>query len=228
VTNGRIIVGCTHDEEDPDRVAVSYLTTGAALDQGKQVVMWLTSEGVRLALGGYAEPIRAELDPPVNAADGVRRRGRHDVHVLSGLAREVTRISVQNPLRDVMLRATLQGAGSGRKESMMRKLLAAGMAAMALLGVTAGTATAKPGKHDFTYIATIDCGSGPIEVGSTDDLFAPLVDLSSGRKYQPVAWDVVVDGRTIQVSDRKKLPKHSVDCSYDDGVATGTVTVKKA
>jgi predicted peroxiredoxin len=63
--NGRVIVGCTHGEEDPDRVVVSYLTAGAALDQGKQVVMWLTSEGVRLALQGYVDPIRSELDPPV-------------------------------------------------------------------------------------------------------------------------------------------------------------------
>jgi predicted peroxiredoxin len=63
--NGRVIVGCTHGEEDPDRVAVSYLTAGAALDHGKQVVMWLTSEGVRLALRGYVDPIRAQLDPPV-------------------------------------------------------------------------------------------------------------------------------------------------------------------
>ena len=64
-SNGRVIVGCTHGEEDADRVVVSYLTAGAALDQGKEVVMWLTSEGVRLALRGYVDPIRAELDPPV-------------------------------------------------------------------------------------------------------------------------------------------------------------------
>jgi uncharacterized protein len=62
---GRVIVGCTHGEEDPDRVVVSYLTAGAALDQGKQVVMWLTSEGVRLALRGYVDPIRGDADPPV-------------------------------------------------------------------------------------------------------------------------------------------------------------------
>jgi hypothetical protein len=36
--NGRVIVGCTHGEEDADRVAVAYLTAGAALDQGKEVV----------------------------------------------------------------------------------------------------------------------------------------------------------------------------------------------
>ncbi len=63
--NGRVVVGCTHGEEDPDRVVVSYLTAGAALDQGKHVVMWLSSEGVRLALNGYVDPIRAGQEPPV-------------------------------------------------------------------------------------------------------------------------------------------------------------------
>jgi uncharacterized protein len=64
-TNDRVIVGCSHGEEDPDAVVVSYLTAGAALDQGKQVVLWLTSDGVRLALRGYVDPIRAGMEPPV-------------------------------------------------------------------------------------------------------------------------------------------------------------------
>jgi uncharacterized protein len=64
-SNGRVIVGCTHGEEDPDRVVVAYLTAAAALDQGKDVVMWLSSEGVRLALRGYVNPIRADQEPPV-------------------------------------------------------------------------------------------------------------------------------------------------------------------
>ena len=63
--NGRVIVGCTHGEEDPDRVAVSYLTAVAALDQGSDVVMWLSVEGVRLALRGYVDPIRAGQEPPI-------------------------------------------------------------------------------------------------------------------------------------------------------------------
>ena len=62
--NGRVIVGCSHGEEDPDTVAVAYLTAGAALDQGKDVVMWLTSDGVRLGLRGYADGIRTDKDPP--------------------------------------------------------------------------------------------------------------------------------------------------------------------
>ena len=63
-SNGRVIVGCGHGEEDPDNVAVAYLTAGAALDKGKEVVMWLTSDGVRLALKGYADRIREDKDPP--------------------------------------------------------------------------------------------------------------------------------------------------------------------
>ena len=63
--NGKVIVGCTHGDEDPDRVIVSYLTAGAALDQGKEVVMWLSSGGVRLALRGYVDPIREGQEPPV-------------------------------------------------------------------------------------------------------------------------------------------------------------------
>ena len=64
-TNGRVVVGCTHGNEDPDRVVVSYLTAGAALDLGKDVVMWLSSDGVRLALNGYVDSIRADQEPPV-------------------------------------------------------------------------------------------------------------------------------------------------------------------
>ena len=63
--NGRVIVSCRHGAENPDSVVVSYLTAGAALDQRKGVVMWLTSEGVRLALRGYVDPIREAQEPPV-------------------------------------------------------------------------------------------------------------------------------------------------------------------
>jgi uncharacterized protein len=62
---GRVIVGCSSGEDNPDAVAVAYLTAGAALDQGKEVVLWLTSDGVRLGLQGYADRIRADKDPPI-------------------------------------------------------------------------------------------------------------------------------------------------------------------
>ena len=74
----KVIVGCTAGEEAPDRVAVAYLTAGAALDKGHEVVIWLTSEGVRLALGGYADRIRADKDPPVERihAQFIEKGGR--------------------------------------------------------------------------------------------------------------------------------------------------------
>jgi len=62
--NARVVVGCSSGEDNPDAVAVSYLTGGAALDQGREVVLWLTSEGVRLGLQGYADGIRTDKDPP--------------------------------------------------------------------------------------------------------------------------------------------------------------------
>ena len=76
--NGRVIVGCSHGEDSPDSVAVAYLTAGAALDQGKDVVMWLTSEGVRLGLRGYADGIRADKDPPAQRlhAQFIEKGGR--------------------------------------------------------------------------------------------------------------------------------------------------------
>jgi len=79
MANGeRVIVGCTHGEEDPDRVLVAYLTAVAALDQGKDVVMWLTVEGVRLALPGCADRIRAGVEPSVERvhAQFVEKGGR--------------------------------------------------------------------------------------------------------------------------------------------------------
>lgn len=64
-SGNRVIVSCSSGEENPDGVVVSYLTAGAALDQGKEVVMWLTSDAVRLAIRGYADRIRVDKDPPV-------------------------------------------------------------------------------------------------------------------------------------------------------------------
>lgn len=74
----RVIVGCAHGEENPDAVVTAYLTAGAALDAGKEVVMWLTSEGVRLAIRGYVDPIRKEMDPPVQRVHGqfIEKGGR--------------------------------------------------------------------------------------------------------------------------------------------------------
>jgi predicted peroxiredoxin len=62
---GRVVVGCANGSENPDAVVTAYLTAGAALDHGDEVVMWLTSDGVHLARDGYVAPIREGMEPPV-------------------------------------------------------------------------------------------------------------------------------------------------------------------
>ena len=113
--------------------------------------------------------------------------------------------------------------------STLRKIATLGTAAVVALALSAAPASAKKpvNASAFSYVATIDCGSGPFQVGSTDDLWAPLVDLRTGKKLKPIAWNVSGEGFAVEESIAEPK-KHSAVCSYDDGVATGTVTVKKA
>ena len=109
---------------------------------------------------------------------------------------------------------------------LTRRITTTTLAAATCLALAAGPANAKP--KGFDFIADIDCGAGVVHVGSGSDLWSPLVDLDSGKKYQPIAWDVTFPGGSLEETKKGKPIKHAVDCSYTDGVATGTVTVKKA
>jgi hypothetical protein len=80
---------------------------------------------------------------------------------------------------------------------------------------------------DFSFVATIDCGSGPVEVGSTDDIYAPLIDLETGRRYEPVAWDVSFGDFHFVDTQEGVTRRNSVECSYVDEWVSGTVTVKR-
>jgi predicted peroxiredoxin len=61
----RVVVNLATGLEDPERVTVAFLVGGAALDQGKQVAMFLTKEAVRLATPGVAVGIACEGCPPL-------------------------------------------------------------------------------------------------------------------------------------------------------------------
>jgi hypothetical protein len=112
--------------------------------------------------------------------------------------------------------------------STLRKIATYGTAAIVALALSAAPASAKkPPKRGFDYYAQIDCGWGPMQVGSGTDLWSTLVDLETGRRYKPIAWDVSGEGFSVQET-KSEPKKHSAVCSYDDGVATGTVTVKRA
>ena len=113
--------------------------------------------------------------------------------------------------------------------TQIRRIATLGVTALVALSLLAAPASAKtkPRAESFSYVAQIDCGDGPREVGSSDDFWAPLVDLETGEKLRPIAWKV--SGENFSVDETNGKPtKHSATCAYDDGVATGTVTVKKA
>ena len=110
----------------------------------------------------------------------------------------------------------------------IHRLTTLGTAALVALALLAGPASANnPTRADEVSVpAQIDCGGGVHDVVSTEELFAPLVDVATGKKYRPIAWKV--SGENFSVDETNGKPtKHSETCAYDDGVATGTVTLKK-
>ena len=62
---GKVVINLASGLDDGERVTVAFLVGGAALEQGKQVTMFLTKEAVRLALPGYGEAIACDGCPPI-------------------------------------------------------------------------------------------------------------------------------------------------------------------
>jgi predicted peroxiredoxin len=75
-SNGKVVINLATGLEDPERVTVAFLVGGAAAKQGKEVVMFMTKDAVKLAIGGTAEGVACEGCPPLErlfadyAADG--------------------------------------------------------------------------------------------------------------------------------------------------------------
>ena len=61
----KVVIDLATGLEDAERVIVAFLVGTAALEQGKQVTMFLTKEAVRLALPGYAAGVACEGCPPL-------------------------------------------------------------------------------------------------------------------------------------------------------------------
>jgi hypothetical protein len=97
------------------------------------------------------------------------------------------------------------------------------IAVLALALAAAAPASAKPKQQ--VYTAKLDCGSGNVTVISGADLFAPLVQRTTGRRFYPVYWHVKAHGHVIKQTKRGGWDGHSIKCSYDDGIAVGTVRV---
>ena len=92
-------VSLTHSTDDPDRATVAMVVASAAVASGKNTMVFLSSEGVRLAIKGVADGINEEGFQPMAtlvqnfvAAGGViwvcspcfKKRGYTDGELIEG------------------------------------------------------------------------------------------------------------------------------------------------
>jgi predicted peroxiredoxin len=63
--HGKVVINLSTGLEDSERVTVAFLVGGAAAEQGKDVVMFLTKEAVRIGLPGYTEGVACDGCPPL-------------------------------------------------------------------------------------------------------------------------------------------------------------------
>lgn len=63
--NGKVVINLATGLEDAERVLVAFLVGSAAVEQGKQVAIFLTKDAVRLGLPGQAEGVACEGCPPL-------------------------------------------------------------------------------------------------------------------------------------------------------------------
>jgi predicted peroxiredoxin len=61
----KVVINLATGLEDAERAMIAFLVGGAAVEQGKQVTIFLTKEAVRIAVPGYAEGVACEGCPPL-------------------------------------------------------------------------------------------------------------------------------------------------------------------
>jgi len=62
---GKFCVNLTHSKDDTDRATVGFVLANAALGSGKETMVFLSIEGVRLPQTGFAESIHDEGFAPL-------------------------------------------------------------------------------------------------------------------------------------------------------------------
>jgi predicted peroxiredoxin len=63
--DAKVVVNLATGLEDPERVTVAFLIAGAAAAGGKQTMMFLTKDAVRLALPDVAQGVACDGCPPL-------------------------------------------------------------------------------------------------------------------------------------------------------------------
>lgn len=66
-SDDKVIIGLSHGLDDQESVLISYLMGVEGLRKGKQVLLWLTKDGVHVAVDGFAEQVNVPDAPSVAA-----------------------------------------------------------------------------------------------------------------------------------------------------------------
>ena len=61
----KVLVGLAHGLDDAESVLIAYLMGVEALRKDKQVVMWLTKDGINVAMSGFAATVEVPGAPSV-------------------------------------------------------------------------------------------------------------------------------------------------------------------
>ncbi len=64
-TDDKVVLGLTHAEDDVESVLICYLLGVEALRAGKEALMWLTKDGVRVATDGFAATVSVPNAPSI-------------------------------------------------------------------------------------------------------------------------------------------------------------------
>jgi predicted peroxiredoxin len=74
----KVVLGLIHAEDDPESVLICYLLGVEALRAGKQALMWLTKDGIKVATDGFAETVHVPNAPSIAGlhAEYVEKGGR--------------------------------------------------------------------------------------------------------------------------------------------------------
>lgn len=74
----KVVLGLTHAEDDAESVLICYLLGVEALRAGKEALMWLTKDGVKVAAEGFAGTVSVPNAPSIADlhAEFVEKGGR--------------------------------------------------------------------------------------------------------------------------------------------------------
>jgi predicted peroxiredoxin len=61
----KVVLGLTHAEDDAESVLICYLLGVEALRAGKQALMWLTKDGIKVATDGFAQTVSVPNAPSI-------------------------------------------------------------------------------------------------------------------------------------------------------------------